>query len=311
MATNSNTRKYLIWGSVSVLTITGGVFLFRWLKQRDEDHKNVIKDLLNKLIDKKAEEDVTPPPPPPPSNTGGGSGSNSGGGSSNGSDNPFKSEAELKAFQNYVIDVKKDSAILAPYGADGRWGGKSRSAYAKYGKDYLESLKKPNDTPKETPKVDTIGEALKKDIDYIMLLADKDAPQAKESNLRGIANGNEDFIKNWANAIRARVDNPSKGTTFPFANNIYESYRGEIASPVAKTNKVRVGKKGVVLGNDANLRKEAKYDSQTQPISNGNSLGEIKGFFYNKADKALFAYVPDNIYGGSWKWIHASKIKMV
>lgn len=54
-------------------------------------------------------------------------------------DNPFKSSDELKAFQNWVINVKKDTTILGSAGADGKWGSKSRSAWQKYGKEYKPS----------------------------------------------------------------------------------------------------------------------------------------------------------------------------
>lgn len=60
-------------------------------------------------------------------------------GSTSTSDNPFKSSAELKAFQNWVINVKKDKTILGSAGADRKWGSKSRSAWEKYGKEYSSS----------------------------------------------------------------------------------------------------------------------------------------------------------------------------
>jgi len=63
---------------------------------------------------------------------------NSGGGFFNGSTigNPFTSKSEVKAFQDYVINVKKDSDILGSYGADGLWGSNTANAYEKYGSEY-------------------------------------------------------------------------------------------------------------------------------------------------------------------------------
>ena len=72
--------------------------------------------------------------------------------SSSTSDNPFKSSDELKAFQNWVINVKKDSAILGSAGADGKWGSKSRNAWQKYGKEYT-----PSATPSAKRVVAKIG----------------------------------------------------------------------------------------------------------------------------------------------------------
>ena len=50
--------------------------------------------------------------------------------------NPFSTSAEIKAFQTWVIEDKKDPAILGTSGADGQWGSKTSSAYSKYGSDY-------------------------------------------------------------------------------------------------------------------------------------------------------------------------------
>lgn len=69
--------------------------------------------------------------PAPSGSTGGGSfwsGSTTG--------NPFTSSAEIQAFQQYVLDVHKDSAILGGFGADGQWGTNTANAYKKYGDQY-------------------------------------------------------------------------------------------------------------------------------------------------------------------------------
>ena len=69
--------------------------------------------------------------PPPPS--GGTVGSFFGGASSG---NPFTDNAQVQAFQQWVIDVKKDPSILGSAGADGIWGNNTSKAYTKYGEDY-------------------------------------------------------------------------------------------------------------------------------------------------------------------------------
>jgi len=51
--------------------------------------------------------------------------------------NPFSNSADLKKFQQYVINVKGDKAVLGTggdsgYGDDGKWGRKSSTAWDKY-----------------------------------------------------------------------------------------------------------------------------------------------------------------------------------
>lgn len=51
-------------------------------------------------------------------------------------------KTEVKAFQDFVIKVKKDSTILGSAGADGIWGTKTQKAYDKYGADWEDYKKK-------------------------------------------------------------------------------------------------------------------------------------------------------------------------
>jgi hypothetical protein len=51
-------------------------------------------------------------------------------------------KTEVKAFQDYVIRVKKDTAILGSAGVDGLWGDNTQKAYDKYGADWEEYKKK-------------------------------------------------------------------------------------------------------------------------------------------------------------------------
>jgi hypothetical protein len=50
--------------------------------------------------------------------------------------NPFSTTAELKKFQEWVINTKKDNSILGSAGADGLWGKNSAKAWNKYGAEY-------------------------------------------------------------------------------------------------------------------------------------------------------------------------------
>ena len=42
----------------------------------------------------------------------------------------------VREFQSWVKDVKQDPDILGTYGADGKWGPKTKSAFDKYGVSY-------------------------------------------------------------------------------------------------------------------------------------------------------------------------------
>ena len=110
------TRKIILIGSAIVILGVAGYFGYKWWKDRQQ---------------KKDEK--------PPDDSSGGStdfGSGGGGSTTTITSNPFKTSDELKKFQQWVIDIKKDSSILAPYGADGKWGSRSASAWDKYGADY-------------------------------------------------------------------------------------------------------------------------------------------------------------------------------
>lgn len=50
--------------------------------------------------------------------------------------NPFPDLMSLRMFQNWVINTKKDRAILGTGGADGIWGKNTARAWAKYKDDW-------------------------------------------------------------------------------------------------------------------------------------------------------------------------------
>jgi len=105
--------------------------------------------IYKKFSESKPEE--TPPPSPDTSGGGGASNTNSGGGSGGGgltSGNPFSTSEELKKFQEWVINTKKDTSIGK---VDGLWGSKSAKAWTKYGEEYKKSstLSNPVSDPKQ------------------------------------------------------------------------------------------------------------------------------------------------------------------
>jgi hypothetical protein len=297
----SNTKKYIIWGSVSVLAIGGGILLYNWYKKRDDEHKGLLKDLLDKIKN----QDEKPKDENQDNSNNNANSVPSSGNVTTQTVNPFKDKDELTEFQKWVIEVKKDSKILAPFGADGAWGGKSLDAVNKYYKEYIESkTKAPDPTPEPKP---TISENLSKDIATIRAIATGD--RTKESYLKSVAISNPDYVRNWAIAIRKRIQNPLYGTYFPFKNKIYESYSG-----TEVFNKYLIGKEGEptsFYGEAPFLRTEPNQRSSKLATSSGFNLGEIKELFYNNEDKKLFAYVPENKRSGSYKWIYAGFIKLI
>jgi hypothetical protein len=289
----SNTKKYIIWGSVSVLAIGGGILLYNWYnknKDKDKEKDGLFKELLDKirnLENSNSNNNVSNDAPPSSGNV------------STQTVNPFQTEAGLKEFQQWVIQVKGDTKILAPFGADGKWGGKSRDAVNKYYKEYIESKTKAPE-PAQVP----LSEALQKDIQLIFSLGEGDKAKMNYLNSTARKEDGAQFITNWASAIRARVANPKNGTTFSWNNKTYESYSGNVVY-----NGILIGKKVRPLGKTPYLRREGKWNTPTTLTSEAYDLGIVRTLFYNNNDKALFAYVPDKT--AIDKWIHQGSIRIV
>lgn len=118
-----NTKKTVLIVT-SLLIIGGAVGFLLWKrskkKKQEEERKKAEEQAM---LDSQSNK---------PSGGGGGGGAYSAPTSSN----PFPDSASLKKFQQWVIDVKKDSAILGSAGADGKWGSSSANAWNKYGNEY-------------------------------------------------------------------------------------------------------------------------------------------------------------------------------
>ena len=61
----------------------------------------------------------------------------------------------VKDFQSWVINTKRDNVILGKYGVDGKWGKRTSSAWLKYGEEYKTS--NPNSTTQSSNKSNFIG----------------------------------------------------------------------------------------------------------------------------------------------------------
>ena len=187
------------------------------------------------------------------------------------------------------MNVKGDKTILAPYNDDGNWGGKSSSAYDKYGKEYLTA--KGTGTPVGTP-VDT------KDIDLIVKFGQ--GTMAEKSYLQKT---NQDFVKTWASRLRANVqDGTQKTGVFVWSYQPYSTYTGErlfSKSPLGKIAKIK--KDGYLFA------MPDRYSDSFKAYSS-DSVGEVKNLKYNLGQKILFAYCPDSAVSTYNKWIPVSHL---
>ena len=108
----ASTKKIILWGSALTLLGVGGYLLYKRLrKPKTEPSKEPVKE----------GETPTPMPSLPPI------------AKPPFTPNPFKNEFQVRAFQNWVINVAKDPKILGKSGADGKWGENTAAAWDKYG----------------------------------------------------------------------------------------------------------------------------------------------------------------------------------
>jgi hypothetical protein len=116
-------NRIVIWVSVAALLGVGGYFAFKFIKKMKA--KKAEEEAAKLAASTTTTTSPTPsgtsaPKPKPPIIS-----------------NPFKSKAELTAFQNWVLTMYPfDRAILGKTGADGDWGTNSANAWTKYGTAY-------------------------------------------------------------------------------------------------------------------------------------------------------------------------------
>jgi len=130
-------KKAIIWVSVTMLLGVGGYFAYKFIKKaKDEKAKKLAEETAASNVPASNSAPSgggnTLPPVPP---------------------NPFTGN-DLKKFQDWVVGVKKDAAILGKTGADSNWGRNSWNAYTKYFAEYSK-------TPTGIPTGTTTGVARK------------------------------------------------------------------------------------------------------------------------------------------------------
>ena len=218
----------------------------------------------------------------PPTNSGDGGGGGGGGGST--APVELDTNAKLTAFQNYVINTKKDTSILGKSGADGIWGGNSKKAWDKYGAEY--TTKKGTNVDTKTPTL-----ASNNDIAQIMSFADK-SNITTESYLKG---SNQNFVKDWAKNIR------NSKTAFIWANQVYRTKTGKKVLDYNPTSVILYANKS----GDNLVATPSKSASRSAVVKNEN-LG--KGSAVTFADGYLYIKLPSKEQWIASIWISRYKV---
>ena len=91
---------------------------------------------------------------------------------------------DIKGFQGWVINTKKDNQILGGYGADGKWGKNTSNAWVKYGEEYKNSF--PDSTTQSAEQSNFIGKNLWSKIKQLnpMILTSTGGGKNKETKIQ-------------------------------------------------------------------------------------------------------------------------------
>ena len=218
------TKKIIIWSSVAVILGVGGYFLY------------------TKFAKPKGGNDTPPPPPTPtPTPTPTPSATPS---AEVSSDRPTSSE-DIRAFQNYVINVKKDTAILGKNGADGDWGTNTQKAWDKYSADY-----KKLSTPSNVSVPANLNLILQR--------------LGKRASLKGFGKNSFVVVVEWNKGNRKYTFNFFANDVYKIFNEGgYEIFQGKYTNggrglSVAKDNYSRTSKVGSVFTTDSFWKTGAK-----------------------------------------------------
>ena len=263
MATNPKAKKIIIWSSVAVVLGVGGYFLFQYFKKKKD--AGLLSDV----------PPVDSNPTPAPSNT-----------PEVSSDRPT-SKADIMAFQNYVINVKKDSAILGKFGADGVWGGtnsNTQKAWDKYGADYKKS-----GSPVNTP---TNDKELERSISLILAKASNAVGKATRSYL---TSADPTFVKKWA----WNIDNDR--SAFGWSNGVWRVKTGE-----QLLNYNPIGDEVKTISDAVAVHQDATSGSSYTTVSKkGTKVGKVEAVKFD--GKKVWFYIPS--YSTTYKWFHSKYLK--
>ena len=259
----------IFWIIGGLVVIAGGIGAYFLLRKPKEEENNNDSD----TDDKKPQSD---------SDSGGGSGGFSAPPKIN-APKELNTKEKIESFQDYVLDVKKDTTILGNAGADGIWGKNSQNAWDKYGVEYQKKSV-------IEPTSNSSNANLTKDINTIIKFST--GTKAEKTYLQ---KANADFVSNWAKAVR------NSKSVFVWANQVYRTKTGVKILEYNPIGKVYYASKTGLYA-----KNEAKNSASAINLSKGTNLGEAGGVGFD--GKYVFVYFPNKAGGGSSKWIYESAI---
>jgi hypothetical protein len=252
------------WLLIGTLVVGGGVGIYFLLRKPKDEN-------LDENLDEKKDEINTPI-----IKDDGGNGGGSQGKPKSSAPSELNTADKIKAFQNYVLNVKNDVSILGGSGADGKWGTNSQKAWDKYGAGF-----------KQSPTFKGFTTIVSKDAKERIIAFAKGSDKATSKYLN---NANQDFVKKWAETIG------KDKTAFIWANQVYRTKTGE---RVMDYNPLMFNLK---TSRDATLRASASKDSAGTGIKAGEELGKGGDIKFN--NPYLYIYLPNEK-----KWIASINVK--
>lgn len=262
-------KKLIIWSGIALIAGVATYFLVKRFRKPTD----------------------TPPPPPAPAGNEITPPAGDGTGNTGGAKPPAEldTKAKVLAFQQWVINTKKDKTILGTggasgYGDDGIWkaGGKTDAAWTKYGAEYKGSSGSGGSST---------DQALEKAINLILAKASNSKGKATRSYLTAAS---PDFVKTWA----WNLDNDRKA--FGWAKGTWRVKTGEQLldyNPIEVEHKTKSG--GIYA------YKSASPSSDKISVAGDKSVGKVRAVSYDGT--TVWFYAPDG--GGNYKWGRSSDLK--
>jgi len=274
MAKANNTKKILVWSTVVAILGVASYFGFKYYKKKKAEKLGSGTDNLNVNPETNLSESV----------------------STIGAESPFKTKAEIQAFQDWldithplwINDNGKWKNLRIGTATEpnrhvsgkgyGTYGKSTASAYSKWGSEYAVKPKT------DKPIVDNSVKPNSNDIDKI-----KGSASISTAEKNGLIKRNAEFIKSWANALRINR------STFIWANQVYRSLTGGKIlnyNPMLKAHIVKNG--GFIAYPYPTL------NGLTSPskVDKGTKVGLVRDIKFSEGN--LWFYLPDN--GGFEKW---------
>ena len=122
-----------------------------------------------------------------------------------------------------------------------------------------------------------------------------------------MAKSHPKYVENWSKSIDLlKSTQGQRGTTFVYANQVYDSYYGIKRTLINPVNKVVISEK-----NPTFRRWYATWDSPTFQLPKGKEMGVVNAVQYDKKSDALFLYVPskEGTVMDDYKWVAETSIK--